>query len=136
MTENPRQQPQRPKRSPVFFAASLQVGPLSLDVRLRNLSEGGAMIESDELPLPGSEVVVRRKDNRMGGRVAWVAGSHAGIQFECAVKPAELINPVKVPSTDARPAVDYRRPGVRSHQLTPCERRWAAALMDRIGPKP
>ena len=40
----------RSRRSPVLLAASIEVGGTSLKVKLRNLSEEGALIEGERLP--------------------------------------------------------------------------------------
>lgn len=73
---------QRPHRSPVLLTASLEAGQTVIDVKLRNISEGGVLVESDFLPLVCSAVVFHRQSTTVGGVVAWVNGRLVGIQFE------------------------------------------------------
>jgi hypothetical protein len=126
---------ERSPRAPVLFSATLRVGGTDIEIRLRNISEHGAMIEIEHPLGQGNQVLFRRKSTQIEARVAWVKGRYAGICFEGALEPKDLMRSVK--ASAAPPAIDpspiYRRPGVRNHNLSPCEKRWAAALKDVIG---
>ena len=53
MDESNISQNRRSRRSPVFLAASLEVAGVAQTVKLRNLSEEGALMEGERLPLEG-----------------------------------------------------------------------------------
>ena len=71
---------------------SFHSGNSSEDCLVRNLGEGGALIE---LPHPNApdafELIVPARDFRRHARAVWRNGSHIGVRFECeapAHKPA------------------------------------------------
>jgi hypothetical protein len=111
----------RSRRSPVFLAATVDVAGVPEQVKLRNLSEEGALIEGDCLPVEGSTTFFERKDLRVAGRIAWVQGRYAGIAFNQPLKPEDVLRNVPKP----RPAVksDYRRPGLACRPLSLHERK-------------
>ena len=111
----------RSRRSPVFLAATIEVAGASEPVKLRNLSEAGALIEGDRLPLEGSTTWFERKDLRVKSRIVWVQGRYAGVAFTQALKPEDVLRNVPKP----RPALkhDFRRPGLACRPLTAHERK-------------
>jgi diguanylate cyclase (GGDEF)-like protein len=73
----------RPPRQGLLKVANLQWNGMSISARVRNISTGGALIESDrvlpkeskvQLDLPGC--------GSLGGEVRWSEGRRMGIQFE------------------------------------------------------
>ena len=116
-------QNRRSPRSNVLMQASLELSGTSLPVKLRNLSEDGALVEADKLPVEGSAIVFRRGDLSVPGRVAWVKGGHAGIGFTGKLNPDQVMRHIPQPQARTRP--DFRRPGLRSRDLTAEEKRFA-----------
>lgn len=114
-------QNRRSRRSPVLLAASIEVGGTPVPVKLRNLSEEGALIEADSLPSEDSTVFFCRNELRVKSRVAWVAGQFAGVAFNRPLKREELLRNVPKPRQQA--PMDFRRPGLTCRPLTPEERR-------------
>ena len=116
---------QRPRRSPVLLTASLEAGETVIDVKLRNISEGGALVESDFLPRVCSAVVFHRQSTAVGGVIAWVNGRLAGIQFDRPLNTDELLRHINrpAPAADVDPTA-YKRPGLTNHALTLAERAW------------
>jgi hypothetical protein len=136
MDESSISQNRRSRRSPVLLAASIEVGGCPVQVKLRNLSEEGALIEGDCLPPEGSTTFFRRNDLRIKGRIAWVAGHHAGVAFARLLKRDEVLRNVPAPRTPLRP--EFRRPGLACRPLSPQERRlletWmVSAPVDKLG---
>ena len=114
-------QNRRSRRSPVLLAASIEVAGSPQPVKLRNLSEEGALIEGDRLPLEGSSTFFARNDLRVKSRVVWVAGNFAGVVFNRPLKSEEVLRNVPKPRQQIRP--EFRRPGLACRPLTPQERR-------------
>jgi hypothetical protein len=115
----------RSRRSPVLLAASIELGGAMHDVKLRNLSSDGALVEGAENVPEYANIVFCRKDLRVAARVAWVQGKYAGIAFDKALEPAEVLR--HVPRREAKPSLPpqlFPRPAVSRHQLSPVERRW------------
>ena len=69
------------RRSQVLLSATIECGGSEQSVKLRNLSEQGALIEGAKLPIEGTQVVFKRKELEASGRVVWVNGKLAGIAF-------------------------------------------------------
>lgn len=102
----------RSRRSRVLLGASLDVLGIPLSVKLRNLSEVGAMIEGDCLPDVGTVVCFQRDGLRLKSAVVWVAGRCAGIAFERKLAANEVLRHIANPQRAE--AKQFRRPGFRS----------------------
>lgn len=66
----------------MFVAATLRAGERAFPVRIRNVSEHGALVEGGILPPAGTAVELLRADLRASGRVAWVAGGRGGLALD------------------------------------------------------
>src|SRR3982750_464837 len=94
MDESSIGQNRRSRRSPVLLTATIELGGAMHEVKLRNLSSDGALVQgADGLP-EYANVTFCRKDLRVRARIAWVQGSHAGIAFETPLAPAEVLRHV------------------------------------------
>lgn len=114
----------RSRRSPVLLAASVELGGAVHDVKLRNLSSDGALVEGAEDLPEYTAITFCRKDLRVRARIAWVQGKYAGIAFEKPLDAAEVLR--HIPRREAKPMPPelFTRPALTRHQLTPTERRW------------
>ena len=121
MDESANTQNRRSRRSPVMLSAALELAGNSHPVILRNLSEGGALVEAKRLPAEGSPVFFTRKDLRVQARVAWVEGCYAGIAFESPLDRSEVLRQVPRPKEIFEP--QFRRPGFTSRPLSDADRR-------------
>jgi hypothetical protein len=87
---------EREPRQAVIRTAKLRSGTKLLEVRLCNISPGGAMLESDQYLAPGSEVRLE-----MGGgilvtaKVRWNKGKKAGLHFDDLLDP-KILSPFSV----------------------------------------
>ena len=119
----------RTRREPVLLTASIEVAGVPHPVKLRNLSEEGALIEGDHLPLEGSTTFFERNELRVKGRVVWVLGGYDGAAFDRPLQPEEVLRSVHRPKRLIRP--EFRRPGLACRPLTSDERlmieRWMTA---------
>jgi hypothetical protein len=111
----------RSRRSPVLLAASIDVAGQQVAVKLRNLSEEGALIEADRLPAEGATTLFERKELRRSGRVVWVHGRYAGIAFDEPLNPEQVLRHIPAPKPKAEQ--DFRRPGLACRPLSSYERR-------------
>lgn len=78
-------------RSNMFVMATLYCDRGSSPVRIRNMSRGGALIESAVIPAEGSPVRVSRGSLSVGGHVVWRKDNRAGIRFDAAVEVADWL---------------------------------------------
>ncbi len=123
----------RAKRSNVLLAASIEQSGQVTNVKLRNLSADGALIEGDDLPIEGSQVMFRRNDLAIMGRIAWVHGRHAGVEFLAPLDARDVLRNIPKPKPRVRP--DFRRPGLACRELSAEEFRlvehWISAAPPR-----
>lgn len=79
------------RRSRVLLAAKLETPVGLIDVRLRDLSRKGALVESAELPPVGTELVFQRGKTTVPARVAWASGGRIGLEFHYMIDESELL---------------------------------------------
>ncbi len=127
-------QNRRSRRAPVLLAATIEVDGVPQSVKLRNLSEEGALIEGERLPVEGSTCFFQRNDLRLKSRVVWVHGRYAGVAFARSLRSEEVLR--NIPQPRPKAPLDFRRPGLACRPLTSYERkmleRWMTA--SPIGP--
>jgi len=123
----------RSRRKPVFLSASLEFRGRVIAVRLRNISEEGALIEGDHLPAEGSSLFFRRDRLRVPATIIWVQGQFAGVVFGRLLRHEEVLR--HIPKPPARFQADFRRPGLTSRPLTVAQRKlleiWATEAATR-----
>jgi hypothetical protein len=105
----------------VLLAATIEVAGRDVPVRLRNLSEQGALVEGDQLPLEGTSTLFQRKELRLRSRIIWVQGRFAGVAFDQPLKPEDVLR--HVPKPRPKPQAEFRRPGFACRPLSDHERR-------------
>ena len=120
-------QNRRSRRAPVFLAASVEVAGTPEPVKLRNLSEEGALIEGERLPLEGTTTFFQRNELRLKSRVVWVQGRFAGVAFARPLKAEEVLRNVPKPRQQIQ--ADFRRPGLACRPLTREERQMVEKWM-------
>jgi hypothetical protein len=127
MDESSMMKNRRSRRSPVLLAATIEVVGEPVSVKLRNLSEEGALIEGDRLPLEGSSTWFERNDLRLKSRVVWVQGRYAGAAFDQPLNRDDVLRNVPKPKPKAQ--LDFRRPGLACRPLSAYEKRMLASWM-------
>lgn len=123
----------RSRRSPVLLAATVELGGAVHDVKLRNLSEEGALIEGAEGLPEYSAITFCRKELRARARIAWVQGKYAGIAFEQPLDAAEVLRHIPRRESRPLPAQLFARPAVSRHDLSAGERQWIKDWMTTNG---
>lgn len=112
------------KRARVLLAARMRVALGEIDVRLRDLSEKGALIECQEPVHVGDEVVFIRGDTVVPARVAWTAGSRVGLEFLRMIDESEvLVHVARKPVQQNQQR--FRRPRVLTPDMSEQERKLA-----------
>ena len=82
----------RDQRSHLFVAATLYSDAGSAPVRIRNMSQSGALIETPVIPDPGTAVVLKRGGLEAAGRIAWKVEGKAGIAFSARVNVGDWLS--------------------------------------------
>lgn len=82
------------QRRNMLLAARLETADTAWDVRLRNISETGALVEGSGLPEAGTAIQLRRSAFHIGAAVAWSSGTRCGIAFESAIEVKALVDGV------------------------------------------
>lgn len=72
----------RATRKNLMLAASIESAGIKAPVRIRNLSETGAMLDGAALPAPGAPLVLVRADIQVSASVVWREGGRCGIRFD------------------------------------------------------
>ena len=116
-------QNRRSRRSQVLLSASLEASGKTHAVKLRNLSEQGALVEGSNLPAEGSDVVFHRNELSAAGRVVWVRDNFAGIAFGTCLETEQVLRHVPAP----RPRIQPKswRPGFTPREMSADQRRLA-----------
>jgi len=131
MDESGNTQNRRSRRSHLLMAATLEVSGRAVSVKLRNLSSEGAQVEGDQLPVEGTELLFRKGELAVPGRIIWTKGKHAGIRFAHELETQAVLNHIAAPRPRIEPG--FRRPGLASRELTAQERKLGEAW---ISPTP
>ena len=104
----------RSRRDSLFMTAQLRlagaVGPI--EVRVRNLSEGGLMVEFDRAVQQGAAVALEMRGlGELTGTVAWCTHGRVGIALDRPIDPKRARKPVGAgrDKAGAAPPVVYAR---------------------------
>lgn len=119
-----------PSEYRVLLLATLITTTRDLPVKLRSLSPTEAAIEGFNLPIEGTDVILKRGGLDAFATVTWAEGRRCTIRFETALDEEEIRAQIRQPRTAPEPVnvetAEYRRPGFRTVGLTEDEQRAAA----------
>jgi PilZ domain len=99
------------KRNRVLLSARLRAGYAEYEVRLRDLSQRGALVEGERVPEAGTEVVFSRGSISVPARVAWSAAARAGLEFAYTIDESEVLVQLRKTAGDQNQP-RFRRPGL------------------------
>ena len=114
----------RAKRARVLLAAKLRVGSCEIDVRLRDLSQKGALVECADVPRVGTEVVFVRGSIGVPARVAWAGEGRVGLEFAYMIDESEVLVQLKRTTTDQNQP-RFRRPRLFGEDMSEQEKKLA-----------
>lgn len=100
----------REKRARVLLTAKIRTAFGEEDVRLRDLSRKGALIECANPPPRDSELLFSRGSTVVQARVAWTAGTRCGLEFVAMIDEAEVLAHVGRPGAPKATAPVFRPP--------------------------
>lgn len=110
---------QRAARDSLFLKADIKLpGGRRFHVRVRNLSEGGMMIDGDAQFVPETPVIVELGGiGLVQGHIAWAEAGRAGIAFDAPINPkAARYKAPEPPKMMSAPRFDTgKRPGLRTY---------------------
>ncbi|CAN5261800.1 hypothetical protein BH09PSE3_BH09PSE3_05770 [soil metagenome] len=107
------------QRDSLFLSATIKVQGLAtpITVRVRNLSNGGMMIDGNARLVPGQSVETDlRGIGPVSGIVAWVEAGRAGVAFDDMVDPKLAryqVGTAQDPAITKAPVIYDRRPGLK-----------------------
>jgi hypothetical protein len=105
----------RAQRMNLLLAASIEAANINAPVRIRNLSESGAMIEGTTLPPLGTQLVLRRLQLEIGGTVVWSSHSRCGVRFADTISVAGWRSGTWIaPARSEQARVDSIQSGIRA----------------------
>ena len=81
-----------PKRSRVFLLARVDAGSGPFEVRIRDISRSGALLEASVAPDAGAAVRLTCGGTHLDGRVAWSDDGCFGVEFETPLLVGKLID--------------------------------------------
>ena len=126
------------KRARVLLAAKLQTPIGELDVRLRDLSRKGALIECHEVPPEGTEVIFSRGTISVPAGFAWAGANGVGLEFAYMIDDSEVLVQLRRTTADAAQP-RFRRPRLFGEDMSPQERKlatmWSASVGIRVPTK-
>jgi hypothetical protein len=87
--------PRENRRSNVFLAATLLAAGVSHAVRVRNISETGALLDGPTLPSEGATINLRRGSLSADGEVAWQKKGQCGVRFGASVVVSDWVKRIE-----------------------------------------
>lgn len=88
--------PREPRKN-LMLAATIDADTVTAPVRIRNMSQSGAMIDGPALPEVGSQVILRRLDLSIAATVVWIHEGRCGLRLAGSVKVDEWITGSRQP---------------------------------------
>ena len=82
-------------RSNVFLSAALVWEETSRAVRVRNISENGALLDGSGLPREGVCICLRRGNLEAKGEIAWRGESQCGVRFDASIDVTQWLKRIE-----------------------------------------
>ena len=114
-------QNRKANRSQVLMQAQLESSGKSRDVRLRNLSAEGALVEGEDLPVEGTTILFRKGEIKAQATIAWVSDHRAGVRFDRPLAKELLLRHVPRPRAKTEPKFEGRPP-IKTKDLSLADR--------------
>jgi hypothetical protein len=125
----------RAHRSNLFLAAAIEVGGASSPVKIRNLSQTGAMLEGPAFPSVGTALVLRRQALEIEASVVWIKPPRCGIVFHGLIAVGEWVSGKRAAPDFSQGRVDEIQAAIRADRPVPPASP-AAGVAPEAGPRP
>ena len=109
----------RGPRFRVLLVARLLTTSGERNVKLRDISANGAMIEGDRLPAPGTDVLLRRGSLELIATIIWTRDGRAGLEFDEPLTRARGCRSTRRTSPRWRPSLRPPRSPGPARRLQP-----------------
>lgn len=83
---------ERAHRSNLFLAAGIEVAGAASPVKIRNLSETGAMLEGPAFPAIGTILTLKRQEVEIDATVVWIRPPRCGVAFQGRIAVSEWVS--------------------------------------------
>lgn len=80
---------ERKPRTNLLLAATIEAGTCKTAVRIRNLSESGALLEGPAFPNVNEKLILRRLSYEVEATVVWRSHSRCGVRFDAGLSVAD-----------------------------------------------
>lgn len=124
-TSKPMESGRIDRRMNMFVAGAIAIGDMSCQVRIRNIAEGGAMVQSSTALSAGSLFRLCRGTLTATGLVIWSVGLRSGLKFDYPLKPRDWMAPL---ANSTQVAVDAMICQVRAMAGSPQPQTLPAAM--------
>ena len=127
--------PREPRKN-LMLAATIAAADVTAPVRIRNLSEAGAMIDGAALPEPGSTLVLTRLELSVQATVVWTHDGRCGLELASTIVVDDWIAGVRRTRPDGNLGqlrVDRIQAAVRSGAALPVDTAPQAAPVVETG---
>ena len=122
------------KRARVLLAVKIRSASGEVDGRLRDLSRKGALVERNDVPPVGSEVLFTRGATSVPARVAWTGGNRIGLEFAYMIDEHEvLVQLGGRPSSSDVGQPRFRRPRLFGEDMSEHDKKIARAWGLSVG---
>ena len=115
--------PRAPRKN-VMLAAAISAGNAFAPVRIRNLSDAGAMVDGPTLPEPGSTLELSRFELSVAATVVWNHDGRCGLSLKQPIAVDDWIAGVRTMASSAslgQLRVDRLQSAIRSGAALPAE---------------
>jgi hypothetical protein len=123
---------ERAPRTNLLLSATIETATLKAPVRIRNLSEGGALLEGAAFPDVGGVLTLRRLEIAIDAAVVWRSASRCGIQFKGKAAVADWVSGTQSRSSHDidQARVDSIQAAVRAGRPVPTTEGTAAPVVN------
>lgn len=120
----------RVPRSKLLLAGSIESGGMQSPVRIRDLSETGALLEGPAFPPVGTLFTLTRLALQIDARVVWLRPPKCGVEFQGQISVPEWVSGKPGAPTFGQARVDVIQAAVRAGNAIPLEPEIAEVPVD------
>jgi len=96
----------RAPRTNLLLSATIETSDGEGPIRVRNLSDGGAMLEGDDLPASGERLLLRRAALAIAGTCVWRNGNRCGVRFDRSISVQQWASNVRAAASAGQQRID------------------------------